>query len=180
MTYSKFKPLDKIYNSRRGKYQLTQFTELLQENSALVWKPEPLPTSVRATLVRDEISAAFLDYLDVHPFWKDEPKEFVDEYTKFYKELFGLDWLHNPEDRHNIVANKTCCLTVVQYHDGVLHAYSRSTDMRNGYYADKLILDYLAECIGSSRPDCKVEKICWYLAVPHVYVQKGIARLGDT
>ena len=118
--------------------------------------------------------------LAAHKYWKDEPLHFVLDYQNFYKDLFSLNWLNKPEDRHNIIASPTCCLTSVQYHAGTLYAYSRSTDMRNGYFSDRIILNYLAQHIAELRPDCKVTSIQWFIAVPHVYQQTGgVARLID-
>ena len=175
--YSTFGP---VYKSRRGDYQLTKFDEALQEDSTLVWTPEPINVGkARHGMVKLEIKLAMDNRLSEHPYWHNEPKEFVDEYTNFYNKLFGLNWLHKPEDRHNIIVNDKCCLTLVQYNNGTLHAYSRSTDMRNGYHADKVILDYLAHVINDCRPDCWVNKIVWYLAVPHQYVKDGMARLNE-
>lgn len=163
---------NKVLTSRRGDYQLNVMTE-----NPIIWTPEALGTTRRDLGVMSEIDFALKHKLDQHEYWQDEPKEFIDEYTKLYNELFGLAWLKKSADRHNIVVNPACCMTLVQYHDGVLTAYSRSTDMRNGFYSDKKVLDYLATTINNTRPDCKVEKIVWYLACPHTYVNKGIARL---
>jgi len=143
----------------------------------MVWPVKELPNSDRLTDVIMEVVFAKEGRLGDHPYWKDEPIEFIDHYTQFYRELFGLEWLHEKEDRHNLVVNANCCLTLVQYNNGALHAYSRSTDMKNGYFSDRLLLNYLAEVINQKRPDCHVDRICWYLAVPHVYVEPGIARL---
>ena len=161
------------YKSRRGDYRL------INTPNPLIWEPEPLGTSKRDLGVMSEIEYAVQSKLAEHPYWQDEPKEFIDDYTSLYQELFGLAWLYNKEDRHSIVANTKCCMTLVQYNNGILHAYSRSTDMRNGYFSDKKVLDYLASYINKYRPDCKVEKIIWYLAIPHEYVEKGIARLKE-
>lgn len=168
------------YKSRRGDYQMTKLTEPSNlTNSTLSWYPVRLyPEEKRDHGVITEIIFAATNILAHHPYWKDEPQDFIDEYTKFYNEAFGLKWLKNPEDRHNIVVNPICCLTLIQYHNGTLHAYSRSTDMKNGYYSDKRVLDYLAQTINEKRPDCTVDKIVWYMAIPHVYVKKGIARLN--
>ena len=169
-----YKVLDQIYKSRRGDYRLTAFSDCV---GVMTWKPEPLGVTPRAIMVMSEVAFAERGELAMHPWWADEPQEFIDEYTKLYQEMFGLKWLGSITSRHNVVANATSCLTLVQYNNGILHAYSRSTDMRNGYYSDKLVLDYLAEIINRKRPDCAVDEIRWYLAVPHVYVEKGIARL---
>lgn len=158
--------------SRRGDYNLVTNTNLIE------WEPKPLGTTIRELMVKEEILHAKIHKLGSHPYWADEPEEFIEEYAKLYRELFKLEWLHEASDRHNLVVNKYCCVTLVQYHNGKLICYSRSTDMRNGYYSDKLMLDYLAEVINEFRPDCKVEKIIWFLACPHLYVKKGIARLG--
>lgn len=176
---NEYKELKEIYTSRRGNYQLVEFPFAIQNASLLEWKPEPLGDSKRDLEVMDEIRYARQGRLAEHRYWANEPKSFVDEYSKLYTELFELNWLHKKEDRHNIVVNSACCLTLVQYNNGVLHAYSRSTDMRNGYYSDKLILDYLAQTINTERRDCEVIKISWQLAVPHVYVHPGIARLQE-
>ncbi len=162
-------------SSRRGNYNLVILTQ-----NPLVFIPEPLDLSkTRHQAVIAEVWQAVLKKLRYHPYWENEPLEFVKYYEDFYNELFSLEWLHRPQDRHNIVVNKNCCLTMVQYHLGKLIAYSRSTDMRNGYFSDKLILRYLAETINRNRPDCKVDIIEWHLAIPHVYEEKGIARLLD-
>lgn len=163
--------------SRRGLYNQVEVSQGLHTNN-VVWEPEPLDEySGRARAVRLEVSSSKVNALQHHPYWENEPKEFVDEYQKFYNKLFSLDWLNGKHDRHNIVVNEKCCLTLVQYHNGTLYAYSRSTDMRNGYMSDGLILDYLAECINKDKPECKVDVINWTLAIPHEYVEPGIARL---
>lgn len=161
----------KVYKSRRGDYRLAIF------DRPLTWVPTPLGESDREINVMAEVAFAKDGNLAHHPYWKDEPLDFVEQYSKMYVELFELQWLHNQDDRHNIVVNRDCCLTLIQYHDGTLYAYSRSTDMKNGYHSDRLILEYLAEIINHQRPDCKVERITWFMAIPHVYVDKGIARL---
>lgn len=171
-----FEVLEPEYPSRRGPYKLVRLNTV-QDNAALVWTPEPLGVSKRDLGVMSEIQAAKHDKLAEHPYWFDEPLEFVKEYTKFYNELFELNWIYSREARHNIVVNPVCCLTMVQYHDGTLHAYSRSTDMRNGYHSDKQVLNFLAQTINALKPECRVDKIVWYLAIPHVYTNKGIARL---
>jgi hypothetical protein len=168
-----------VYKSRRGDYRLATFPPTIGDANLLVWLPSPLKDTDRDIDVIAEVKYAQEGRLADHPYWKDEPIEFVNEYSKFYVELFGLKWLHEKDDRHNIVVNSTCCLTLVQYNNGILHAYSRSTDMRNGYFSDRILLNYLAEVINEMRPDCEVEAIQWYLAVPHVYVNKGIARLQE-
>lgn len=172
---TKSKPLyvlDKqIYHSRRGDYQMAILDDRLLE-----WAPAEMTENRRDKAVVSEIEYAQNNRLDEHPYWHDESVEFVMEYTSFYKTLFGLIWLKDRYSRNNIVVNSDCCLTSVQYHNGVLHAYSRSTDMRNGYFSDKRVLDYLAQTINSMRPDCLVEKIQWYLACPHIYIKEGIAR----
>lgn len=173
----KFAP--QVYESRRGPYQIVELPPTIGDANLLVWMPMELGSSERADKVRMEVDYAKLRILAEHPYWKDEPLDFINEYSKLYRELFGLKWLHKKEDRHNIVVNPVCCMTLVQYNNGTLTAYSRSTDMRNGYFSDRLILDYLAETINRERPDCKVDKIVWYLAVPHVYLHKGIARLQE-
>jgi hypothetical protein len=160
-------------NSRRGKY-----TPAILESNPLIWEPQELDIlNDRHRAVIDEVGYASLGILATHKYWKNEPLEWIDAYQHFYNELFSLTWLHKNDDRHNIAMCRQCCLTSIQYHNHRLIAYSRSTDMRNGYFSDKLILDYLAERIAQDRPDCKVKTIEWYLAVPHVYNQKGVARL---
>ncbi len=162
-------------NSRRGKYTPT----LLEENP-LIWKPERLLLSIkRHADVIEEVADALANKLHLHKYWYDEPIDFVAHYQYFYKELFSLKWIHKNEDRHNIVVNAFCCLTTIQYHNHRIIAYSRSTDMRNGYFSDKLLLNYLAQYINTVRPDCEVKVIEWYLAVPHVYDEKGVARLKE-
>lgn len=169
---------DEVYESRRGPYQLVKL-KAIPKNSALVWEPVPLGTSKRDVGVMTEILYAKEHRLEQHQYWLDEPMDFVQEYTEFYNELFSLNWLHSKEARHNIVVNETCCLTLVQYHNGTLHAYSRSTDMRNGYHSDKQVLNFLAQTINALKPEYHVDQISWYLAIPHVYTEKGIARLID-
>lgn len=176
MLENKFYKTVQVFSSRRGDYQLLRASP---DENTLSWTPKPLGVSKRDIGVISEIEAALNDKLDTHPWWKDEPRDFIQNYTLLYKELFSLGWLYQAEDRHNIVTNKYCCLTLVQYNNGILHAYSRSTDMKNGYFSDRRVLDYLAQKINELRPDCKVEKIVWYLAVPHEYVLSGIARLKE-
>lgn len=160
-------------NSRRGKYH----TATLQ-NNPLKWTPVPIDlTNPRHKDVTDEIRYSIMNRLSDHKYWANEPTWWINEYQKFYTELFGLNWLHENADRHNVVVNKHCCLTLVQYHNHKLTAYSRSTDMRNGYFSDKLILDYLAHYINSVKPELAVTSIEWFMAVPHAYTEKGIARL---
>lgn len=165
---------DLLYNSRRGKYRLVDLP-----NNPIIWKPSFSGSTTRDLMVIDEVKAAFNNTLNKHPYWNNEPQQFIDEYTSFYVEVFDLKWLNNLEDRHNIVVNKKCCLSLIQYNNGVLTAYSRSTDMRNGYFSDKQVLEYLAYTINKLRPDCPVNTIVWYLAIPHVYEAKGIARLEN-
>jgi len=160
-------------NSRRGNY-----TPVILEENPLIWEPVPLDESIQRTKdVFEEIAHAQFGILNRHKYWKDEPFQFVRAYEDFYTNLFSLKWLHKNEDRHSIISNADCCLTLVQYHNHRLIAYSRSTDMRNGYFSDKIVLEYLAQQINSMRSDCQVHSIEWYLAVPHVYDQKGVARL---
>jgi hypothetical protein len=162
-------------DSRRGKY-----TPVILESNPLIWTPEPLDTTnPRHQDVIAEIYFAQIGNLTAHKYWLDEPKNWVYKYQNFYQKLFNMEWLHNNEDRHSIVVCPDCCLTLVQYHNHRLIAYSRSTDMRNGYFSDKLVLDYLAECITKASPNHAVNSIEWYLAIPHVYNEKGIARLLD-
>lgn len=165
----------KVYKSRRGDYTLmvtdTGF-------NIMTWVPTKPDFTTRINKgVFDEIDNSLRGILSVHPWWQDEPFDFVMHYQNLYVELFKLEWLHKPSDRHNVVVNKHTCLTLVQYNNGTLHGYSRSTDMRNGYFADQTVLNQLAFYINTRRPDCKVDKIVWYLAVPHMYVEKGLARL---
>ena len=165
----------KSLNSRRGRY-----TPVILESNPLIWEPTRLDTRIpRHRDVMDEVSYAMSNRLFEHKYWKDEPMVFVQNYADLYKELFSFKWLHKNEDRHNIVVNQHCCLTLVQYHNHRLIAYSRSTDMRNGYFSDQLLLNLLASEINFIRPDCEVKTIEWYLAIPHVYDQKGVARLLD-
>lgn len=173
-----FEVLEPAYPSRRGAYKLVRFNTM-QDDSTLVWKPQPLGNSKRDINIMSEILYAKENRLAQHPYWFDEPLEFIQEYTKFYNELFSLNWICSKEARHNIVVNPTCCLTLVQYNNGTLHAYSRSTDMRNGYHSDKQVLNFLAQTINALKPEYHVDKIVWYLAIPHVYTTKGIARLID-
>ncbi len=161
--------------SRRGNYNIVKLDE-----NPIIWIPELLDLSNKRHLdVIAEVRHAKFGKLAAHPYWKDEPIEFINHYQDFYTELFSLKWLHKRTDRHNIVVNPNCCLTLVQYENGRLTAYSRSTDMRNGYHSDRLILNLLADVINQERPDCKVHEIVWYIAIPHIYEEKGIARLID-
>ena len=160
-------------DSRRGKYNVVSLI-----NNPVMWTPEPLnPIFPRNKAVVAEVAYAEAGNLANHPYWADEPLDWILVYQDFYNKLFSLDWLHRNEDRHSIVVSAECCLTLVQYHNHRLIAYSRSTDMRNGYYSDKIILDYLAEYITQTRPDCRVSMIEWHLALPHVYEKTGIARM---
>jgi len=171
-----YKLENEVLNSRRGKYQVTKL-----DANPMIWHPETLdPSIMRHQEVMVEISYANEGRLADHRYWQNEPTWWINQYQAFYSDLFSLLWLHKNEDRHNIVVNADCCLTLVQYHNHRLIAYSRSTDMKNGFYSDKLVLDYLAEYINRSRPDCRVNSIEWYLAVPHTYEAKGIARLIKT
>lgn len=166
--------LDTILPSRRGPYRLTANNAV---DRVYEWTPKPLNNSNRANMVKQEIEDAFNWNLGNHPYWANEEDEFVNDYSWLYRDLFKLEWLEGPADRHNVVVNQYCCLTLVQYHNGILHAYSRSTDMKNGLHSDKLVLEYLAEVINEKRPDCPVHTISWTLAIPHVYEKPGIARL---
>jgi len=160
-------------DSRRGKY-----TPAILEENPLIWTPGNIDTvDNRYHMVIEEIRYAKEGRLHEHPYWDNEPEYWVFQYQSFYNDLFSLRWLYDNADRHSILINGQCCLTLVQYHNHRLIAYSRSTDMRNGYFSDKLVLEYLAQHINTWRPDCKVKSIEWYLAVPHVYNEKGIARL---
>jgi len=172
MTY---KLKDLTLKSRRGDYNLVEL-----ESNPIIWTLVPLdPSKPRHRDVIQEVDDAVANRLHLHKYWQDETAEFIAQYQYFYKELFSLRWLHKNEDRHNIAVNPFCCLTLVQYHNHQLIAYSRSTDMRNGYFSDKLLLDYLAQQINTWRPDCKVDIIIWYLAIPHAYTDLGIARLKE-
>jgi hypothetical protein len=165
-----------ILPSRRGDYKVATIDSFIT-NNMFSWTPKPLSNSKRDNGVKSEIQYAIDNKLKDHFYWENEPIEFVNEYQQFYKQLFSLSWLHNSTDRHNIVVNPITCLTLVQYHNGILYAYSRSTDMKNGYYSDKKVLDYLAEVINRDKPEFKVKEINWFLAIPHEYVNPGIARL---
>lgn len=161
-----------MLNSRRGKYQVVR-----PRWNPQIWEPRLLdPAIPRHVDVMDEVEFAISGKLHEHKYWQDEPISFINEYQKFYRKLFSMNWIGKNTDRHSIVVNRNCCLTLVQYHDHRLIAYSRSTDVRNGYYSDRLILEYLAQMI-STNPQFKVEQIIWFMAVPHVYKEKGIARL---
>jgi len=161
-------------DSRRGKYNIA-----ILETNPLRFAPKSLDNlNDRHRAVIDEVSYAQAGNLHLHKYWLDEPKRFIIAYQLLYTKLFSLDWIHKNEDRHNLVVNAECCLTLVQYHNHKLIAYSRSTDMRNGYFSDKLLLNLLAERITQDRPDCRVDMIEWHLAIPHVYEkQDGVARL---
>jgi len=161
-------------DSRRGKYN----TVVLITNP-LSWKPKALDyLNARHRAVIDEVAYAQSGKLHTHMYWVNEPKRFILAYQLFYNKLFSFDWLHKNEDRHNIVVSADCCLTLVQYHNHKLIAYSRSTDMRNGYFSDRLLLNLLAEHITQDRPDCRVDLIEWHIAIPHIYEkQDGVARL---
>lgn len=170
-----YKLIDVPLPSRRGNYNLA-----ILDSNPLRWEPVPLDMNNERVLeVIREVWFAQNKQLEYHKYWQNEPVEFIQAYQSFYAELFSLEWLHKNEDRHNIVVNKDCCLTLVQYTNHKLIAYSRSTDMRNGYHSDRLLLNYLAQQINSERPDCQVITIEWHLAIPHVYLKKGIARLED-
>lgn len=159
--------------SRRGDYKMVHIPEGFYQ-----WAPKPLPNTKRANLVKQEIADSFKGQLGTHPYWEGEDEEFINDYQLFYRDLFRIEgWIEKPTDRHNVVVSEYCCLTMVQYHNGILHAYSRSTDMKNGLHSDKLVLEYLAEVITKERPDCPVNQIYWYIAIPHEYVKPGIARL---
>lgn len=167
---------NRVLNSRRGKYQVASL-----EANPMIWTPDLINARIpRHRDVMNEVQCALDGKLELHKYWENEPLGFIRRYQDLYRQLFRLEWLHEKEDRHNIVVNEFCCLTLVQYHNGKLIAYSRSTDMRNGYFSDKILLNYLAQWINIYRPDCKVERIIWYMAIPHVYQEKGIARLIKT
>jgi hypothetical protein len=162
-------------DSRRGKYNVVSL-----DQNPIMFEPRLLNIGIsRHRDVVEEVEYALHDTLATHKYWENEPIEFVRQYQDFYKKLFSLDWIHENEDRHNIAVNAHCCLTLVQYHNHRLIAYSRSTDMKNGYFSDQLLLRYLAMCISDTRDDCKVDMIEWHLAIPHVYEKKGIARLTE-
>ena len=166
------------YPSRRGKYKVAVIYSLLTHNM-FRWAPKPMTNNKRDQGVISEIQYAFEGRLHEHPYWENEPLTFIEAYTRFYREAFSLLWLHKATDRHNIAVNAETCVTLIQYFNGKLICYSRSTDMRNGYYSDRRVLDYLAHMINTKRPDCKVREIEWYLAIPHEYDEPGIARLID-
>ena len=160
--------------SRRGRYNMVEMVNM----NPVKWAPKPLNSQYeRHAAVMDEILYARQGILGQHKYWADEPLTWILTYERFYAELFSLQWLNNNDDRHNLVVSAECCLTLVQYHNHRLIAYSRSTDMHNGYFSDRLILEYLAQHISKLRPDCTVTSIEWYLAIPHVYEKPGIARL---
>lgn len=162
--------------SRRGDYQLA-----LLDTNPIIWTPKPIDLETqRHRDVSDEITYALIGRLGEHKYWANEPLDWIKAYQDFYIELFKLNWLHERDDRHNIVVSPTCCLTLVQYHNHRLIAYSRSTDMRNGYFSDRLLLNFLAAHIKTVRPALEVKEIVWFIAIPHVYHKEGIARLLDT
>lgn len=164
----RYKLEEPTLDSRRGKYNVVSL-----DQNPIIFEPTPLDIErTRHKDVVDEVYYAMDGRLADHKYWADEPLEFVEQYQAFYQDLFSLGWLHKNEDRHNIAVNAKCCLTLVQYHDHRLIAYSRSTDMKNGYFSDQLLLRYLAVVISAIRPDCKVDMIEWYLAIPHVYEKK--------
>lgn len=168
-----YKIRNETLNSRRGQYQLVEL-----ENNPLIWKPEFINNKgTRRAEVIKEVDYAQQGKLAEHKYWQDEPYEWILLYQDFYQKLFNLEWLHDNDDRHSILVSPTSCLTLVQYHDHRLIAYSRSTDMKNGYYSDKLLLEYLAYHISITRPDCEVRSIEWFMAIPHVYKKPGLARL---
>lgn len=160
--------------SRRGDYNTVKLVV-----NPLRFTPRPLKlNNPRHVAVIDEVSYAAMHRLGDHKYWLNEPTHWIQTYQDFYNELFELKWLHKNEDRHSLVVSKECCLTLVQYHNHRLIAYSRSTDMRNGYFSDKLLLHLLAQHITNDRPDCQVVEIEWHIAIPHVYKnQNGVARL---
>ncbi len=139
--------------SRRGDYNV-----VVLEQNPMRWTPEPLNMSnKRHVAVTNEILYAQQGLLATHAYWENEPLAWILAYERLYNDLFTLDWLYNNDDRHSLVVNAECCLTLVQYHNHKLIAYSRSTDMRNGFHSDKLILNYLAQQITKFRPDCEVK-----------------------
>lgn len=171
---------NKVYKSRRGDYTLDGVPDLMVITDPKLELAEARKNrKARVDMVASEIKMSRDGILEKHKYWKDEPLSFVVQYENFYILAWQLGWLNKPEDRHNVLVNPYTCLTLVQYHAGKLIAYSRSTDSKNGLHADKLVLLLLAEHIEEHRPDCPVNEIYWLRALPHTYVEPGIARLKD-
>lgn len=172
----RYKLEEPTLDSRRGRYNVVSL-----DQNPIIWQPLSILNrkSSRLDMVISEVDYALDSRLDEHKYWVNEPLEFVEQYQEFYQMLFSLSWLNNKADRHNIMVCEDCCLTLIQYHNNRLIAYSRSTDMRNGYYSDKLLLEYLAYNITANLPDFRVDTIEWHLAIPHVYEKTGIARLTE-
>jgi hypothetical protein len=163
--------------SRRGNYNLVTLPA-----NPLIWEPRILDLNTPRHLdVITEVTMACNHELHLHKYWQNEPDWNIEAYQEFYTELFSLAWIiGRPADRYNIMMHPACCLTLVQFHQNRLIAYSRSTDMRNGYFSDRLVLDYLAQHINEAYPESdKITSIEWFMAIPHVYEKKGIARLSE-
>lgn len=164
------KDLNKVYDSRRGPFVLTG-PVVIEEI------PEEFKISdKRLKDVNEEIRYSMEGRLEAHKYWADEPMEFILEYQKLYQTLFNVPtWIHYFEARHNIVVNPMTCVTLVQYFAGQLIVYSRSTDMRNGYFGDKVVIHLLRQAIREAG--YPVDSTIWIKAIPHEYTTPGIARL---
>jgi len=159
-----------IFKSRRGDFFLT-------EDIQIEVVPEEFKiTEKRLKDVKEEIQFAKEGRLEQHKYWDNEPISFTKEYEKLYQRLFDIpSWLYYTEARHNIVVNETTCVSLIQYFNGTLFVYSRSTDMRNGYFGDKVVIHLLREEI--RKVGYEVKETLWLKLIPHEYVEKGIARL---
>ena len=161
-----------VYESRRGPFFLTE--EISIEVLPDIFKI----SEKRLNDVKEEIEYAKKGKLKDHKYWDNEPLEFILEYQGLYQRLFNVDsWIHYKDARHNIVVNPATCVTLVQYFDGQLIVYSRSTDMKNGYFGDKVVIHLLRQAIRTAG--FVVNETLWIKAIPHEYVNKGIARLVD-
>ncbi len=160
----------KIYESRRGPFFLT-------EEISIETIPETFKISEkRLNDVKEEIEYAKKNKLKDHKYWDNEPIEFILDYQDLYQKLFNVkSWIHYKDARHNVVTNPATCVTLVQYFDGQLIVYSRSTDMKNGYFGDKVVIHLLRQAIREAG--FEVNEALWIKAIPHEYVNKGIARL---
>lgn len=164
--------VEKIYDSRRGPFKMVAplSIEIIPEEFKISYK--------RLADVREEIEYAKQGKLADHKYWDNEPQEFTLEYQVLYQTLFDVDkWIHYKDARHNVVANPVTCVTLVQYFDGELIIYSRSTDMKNGYFGDKVVIHLLREAIREAGYPVEVTK--WLKANAHEYIEPGIARLVD-
>lgn len=163
--------LPKVYESRRGAFVLEGSLAI----EDITEKPEL--SDKRWKDVQDEIQYALEGKLKYHKYWQDEPISFILQYQSLYQELFTFKWLKYKDARHNVVSNRFTCVSLIQYFDGQLIVYSRSTDMANGYIGDKAMIHLLARSM--KQRGWEVNQILWIKAIPHRYVEKGIARLKE-